>query len=172
MTTSPRRGARPGLRFLMSHPAHFVALGFGAGLSPWGPGSLGTLVAFPLHAMLKPALPGWSYLGALAGFFLAGVALCARTGHDLGVEDHPGMVWDEIVAFLAVLAFTPPGLGWQLGAFALFRYFDIAKPGPVRWAERRFRGGLGVMIDDAVAAFLALLCLTLIKLGLDNYGGM
>lgn len=171
MTTLARR-RRPGLHFLLSHPAHFLALGFGTGLAPRGPGTAGTLLAFPLYWLLAPALDAGPFLLLLTALAVAGVAVCQRTAQDLGVEDPSCVVWDEVVAFLGVLFFTPPGLAWQLAAFALFRFFDIAKPGPVRWAEMRWRGGLGVMADDLVAGLLALVVLALARRALTHWGGI
>ncbi|HEX5477388.1 MAG TPA: phosphatidylglycerophosphatase A, partial [Burkholderiales bacterium] len=107
--------------------------------------------------------PPTATLSAIALLFLVGVWACAVTGRHLGVADHGAMVWDEFVAFLLVLAVVPRELGWQAGAFVLFRLFDIAKPPPIRWIERRFHGGFGVMIDDLLAAGYALLCLSLFK---------
>ncbi len=96
---------------------------------------------------------------AIAAFFVLGVWACGRTGRDLGVPDHGAMNWDEVVAFLAVLLFAPAGGWWTLGAFAAFRFFDMAKPPPIRRVERALAGGLGVMADDAIAAFYTLLVL-------------
>jgi phosphatidylglycerophosphatase A len=99
----------------------------------------------------------------VAALFALGIWACALTGEHLGVHDHGAMVWDEIVAFLLVLAIVPAGLAWQAAAFALFRFFDIVKPAPIRWLERRYRGGFGVMLDDLVAAGYALLVLAVVK---------
>ena len=127
-----RHAPRPGVGFLLAHPAHFIALGFGTGLSPFAPGTVGTLLAFPLYAVLAYWFaPEWVG-AAIAAFFLIGIWACGRTGRDLGVADHGGMNWDEVVAFLGVLVFTPPGLAWQAAAFVAFRFFDIAKPPPIR----------------------------------------
>jgi len=161
---SARFTARPNLRFLLAHPYHFVALGFGAGLAPVAPGTFGTLLALPIFWLLAPRLDPTAFLIVIGFMFLAGVWVCDRTGRDLGVPDHQAMVWDEVVAFLLVLFFTPPSLVWLALAFLLFRLFDVLKPGPIRYIELRFRGGFGVMIDDLVAAFITLICLALIKL--------
>jgi phosphatidylglycerophosphatase A len=155
--------ARPGAGFLLSHPAHFIALGFGTGLSPLAPGTVGTLLAFPLYAVLAGWLSPELLAGAIVGLFAIGVWACGRTGRDLDAADHGGMNWDEIVAFLAVLLFTPPGLVWQALAFVAFRFFDVAKPPPIRHVDRTVKGGLGVMLDDAIAAFYALLVLAAVK---------
>jgi len=154
---------RPGVGFLLSHPAHFVALGFGTGLSPLAPGTVGTALAVPLYAVLAYWLrPEW-VAASIVAFFLAGVWACGRTGRDLGVADHGGMNWDEVVAFLAVLLFTPPALAWQVAAFLAFRFFDVAKPPPIRQLDRTVKGGFGVMLDDVVAAFYTLVLLAVAK---------
>jgi len=154
---------RPTPGFLVRHPAHFIALGFGTGLSPIVPGTFGTLLAFPLYAMLAQAFTPLGVALAIVALFGVGVWACGRTGRDLGVPDHGAMNWDEVVAFLAVLTFTPEGLGWQAGAFVAFRFFDMVKPPPIRHVERSIKGGLGVMVDDVVAAFFTLLVLAIAK---------
>jgi phosphatidylglycerophosphatase A len=154
---------RPTPGFLVRHPAHFIALGFGTGLSPIVPGTFGTLLAFPLYAMLAVALTPLGVALAIVALFGVGVWACGRTGRDLGVPDHGAMNWDEVVAFLAVLVLTPEGLWWQVGAFVAFRFFDMVKPPPIRHLERSVKGGLGVMADDVVAAFYALLLLAIAK---------
>ena len=154
---------RPTPDFLVRHPAHFVALGFGTGLSPIVPGTFGTLLAFPLYAMLAQALSPSGVALAIVGLFGIGVWACGRTGRDLGVPDHGAMTWDEVVAFLAVLVLTPEGLWWQVSAFVVFRFFDMTKPPPIRHLERTVKGGLGVMVDDLVAAFYTLLVLAIAK---------
>ena len=158
-----RDARRPGVGFLLSHPAHFIALGFGTGLSPLAPGTVGTLLAFPFYAVLAYWFaPEW-VAAAIAAFFVIGIWACGRTGRDLGVADHGGMNWDEVVAFLAVLFLTPPALLWQAGAFLLFRLFDVAKPPPIRHIDRAVKGGFGVMLDDVVAAFYTQLVLAAAK---------
>jgi phosphatidylglycerophosphatase A len=154
---------RPTPGFLVRHPAHFIALGFGTGLSPIVPGTFGTLLAFPLYAMLAQALTPPGVALAIVALFGVGVWACGRTGRDLGVPDHGAMNWDEVVAFLAVLVLTPEGLWWQVGAFVAFRFFDMTKPPPIRRVERTIKGGLGVMADDVVAAFYAVLVLAIAK---------
>jgi phosphatidylglycerophosphatase A len=155
--------ARPTLRFMLSHPAHVLALGFGSGLSPVAPGTFGTLWAwaayFALQAWLDTATIGWVILGATA----IGWWACTVTAQHLRVLDPGHIVWDEVVAFWLVLWIVMPA-GWagQLAAFLLFRFFDAVKPGPVAWADSLFhgfgwRGGLGILLDDLVAAFCTLL---------------
>jgi phosphatidylglycerophosphatase A len=154
---------KPGWRFLFSHPAHFLSFGFGAGLFPRSPGTAGTLVAFPLYWYLAPRLSDALFILVLIWAFAIGVWVCDKTGRELGVSDYGGIVWDEIVAFMLVLFFTPAGFFWQLLAFSLFRFFDILKPEPIRHFDKTWHGGLGVMFDDILAAGYALLCLAVIK---------
>ncbi len=155
---------RPGGRFLIAHPAHFVALGFGSGLAPAVPGTFGTLVGFPLYYLLSALLPqAWQMLAIAAALFALGIWACRRTGAALGVPDHGAMVWDEIVAFFAILVFTPPGAGWQALAFVVFRAFDVLKPPPIRWVDRRCKGGFGVMFDDLLAGIYTVLVIAIAK---------
>jgi phosphatidylglycerophosphatase A len=152
---------RPGAAFAFSHPAHVVALGFGAGLAPFAPGTFGTALGWAIGFALGGNA---TYLLAASTIgFVLGVWACQVTGRHMGVEDHGAMVWDEAVAFLLVLAFVPAELAWQAAAFLAFRFFDIAKPPPIRFLERRYGGGFGVMFDDLVAAGYALLMLALVK---------
>ena len=153
---------RPTARLMMSHPAHFISLGFGAGLSPWAPGTMGTLLARALYPLIRTPLSEFVFLALLTSLFVAGVLAAERTGRALGVSDHGGIVWDEMVATWLVLMFTPTTLIWQAVAVALFRFFDIVKPPPVRWADRSFKGGFGVMFDDIVAAGYTLLVLAIL----------
>jgi len=149
---------RPTLRFAVAHPAHWVAMGFGAGLSPWAPGTAGTLLAWFLF-WIAEGLPAELALACIAVFFALGVWVCDITGRHLGIPDHGSMVWDEVVAFLLVLVIVPATFAWQAAAFVVFRFFDIAKPPPIRWFEGRFKGGWGVMVDDVVAAGYTLILL-------------
>ena len=155
---------RPDARFLVSHPAHFIALGFGAGLSPVAPGTAGTLVAFPICWLMLQAMPPLAIAVAAIPLFFVGVWACGRTGRDLGVQDHGSMCWDEIVAFLPLAAFSTASPALQAIAFLLFRLFDIWKPFPIRQVERRVKGGMGVMVDDVLAAFYAALVFAAISL--------
>jgi phosphatidylglycerophosphatase A len=165
MYTPP--GQRPTPKFLLSHPAHFIALGFGSGLSPFAAGTIGTLVAFPLYAVLAKLLGALAIALLCVPLFVLGVWACSRTTRDLGIHDPNGINWDEIVAFMLVLSFTPPGWAWQLFAFFAFRFFDVVKPPPVRQADRRIRGGFGVMFDDILAAGYTLLTLAIVRVVLS-----
>lgn len=148
---------RPNAEFVFSHPAHFVALGFGSGLSPFAPGTVGTLLAFPLYGALADQLDSLQLFLLLCSLYLLGVWACRKTGEDLGIADHTSMNWDEVVAFMLVLMLTPAGLAWQAFAFFAFRAFDVVKPQPIRHFDRTLKGGFGVMFDDIVAAFYTLL---------------
>lgn len=163
MTTSVELLVKPGWRFLFSHPAHLLSFGFGSGLARRAPGTFGTLVAFPIYWFLAPRLSEAMFLLMLIWAFAIGVWVCDITGKALGDSDYGGIVWDEIVAMLLVLFFTPPSWEWWLLAFALFRFFDIVKPPPIRYFDSNWHGGLGVMFDDLLAAGYALLCLAVIK---------
>lgn len=135
---------------------------------PVAPGTLGTLLGLGIFWIAGPRLDPLIYLGGLAALFVIGVWACEVTGRALGAPDHGGMVWDEVVAFLLVLFFTPVHGYWQAFAFLLFRLFDIVKPPPIRYYERAFKGGLGVMVDDIVAAFYALVVLAAARMVLAN----
>jgi phosphatidylglycerophosphatase A len=145
----------PDARFLLAHPAHFIALGFGSGLAPKAPGTFGTLAAIPIYWALALVLPPLAIAFVSIPLFFVGVWACGVTGRDLGVQDHGAMVWDEIVAFLPLAALSSASFALQALAFLLFRLFDIWKPFPIRELEKRVKGGMGVMLDDVVAAFYA-----------------
>jgi phosphatidylglycerophosphatase A len=162
-TTLARALAGPSWRFVASHPAHAIALLAGVGLIRFAPGTFGSLAAFPLHFWASAHLNNFVHLAGIAASFLVGVWATARTSRDLGVADHGGIVWDETVAFLLVLFFTPPDAVWQALAFVLFRVFDIVKPPPIRHFDRTLHGGFGVMFDDLLAAGYSLLCLAALK---------
>jgi phosphatidylglycerophosphatase A len=153
----------PSLKFLFAHPAHFIALGFGTGLSPVAPGTVGTLVALPLAYLLRAFTNDLGYLLAVAVAFAVGVWAAQRTGRDLGVPDHGAIVWDEVAAFLLVLFFVGADPVREGFAFLLFRFFDIVKPPPAKLIDREWHHGFGVMADDIVAAFYALLVLALVQ---------
>lgn len=162
---------RPTFRFMMAHPAHVMALGFGSGLSPVAPGTAGTLWAWLAFVVLQPSMTDTRWAMLIAASIPLGWWACTVTARNMHVLDPGSIVWDEIAAFWLVLwLVTPTGWIGQLLAFVLFRYFDAAKPGPVGWADRLFHGvnpatdpgawrkaGLGIMLDDLVAAACALL---------------
>ena len=148
----------PDLQFLLQHPAHFFGLGFGSGLAPKAPGTFGTLVGLPLFWLIS-VYPLITQLIVITALFLIGIYFCNITGKALGVSDHGGIVWDEIVAMMLVLAFTPNEWQWWLTAFLLFRLFDIWKPFPIRQCDAKLKNGFGVMFDDLLAAIYAILIL-------------
>jgi phosphatidylglycerophosphatase A len=148
--------------FLFSHPAHLVALGFGSGLSPVAPGTVGTLWAWLAFLVLQIWLTPQGMGLLIAVSIPVGWWACTLTARHLGMADPGCVVWDEVAAFWIVLWLAMPMGPWgQAVAFALFRFFDAAKPGPVGWADRLFkgfgwRGGWGILFDDFVAAFCTL----------------
>lgn len=157
---------RPDSRFMLAHPAHMIAQGFGSGLSPIAPGTVGSLFAWLSFNLLTARWPDfftplhWTWI-IVAGFII-GIWACAVTGRNLGVADHGSMVWDEIIAFwIVMLLVTPGSLATQCWAFLWFRFFDMVKPPPIGYFDRRFKGGFGVMFDDIVAAFFTLLVFAL-----------
>jgi phosphatidylglycerophosphatase A len=154
----------PSLRFLFSHPAHLVACGFGSGLSPFAPGTVGTLFAWATFPLLRAWMNDFELLAFLAVCFIGGVLAAHRTGADLGVIDHGSIVWDEIVPFWLVLTFCPAGWLWQTTAFLLFRFFDIVKPQPARYFDEKVKNGLGVMTDDLIAGGYSVLVLAILRL--------
>lgn len=151
----------PGLRFLLGHPAHFIALGFGTGLAPVAPGTFGTLLAIPFAAWLEAVASPGVFIAVIAGLGVLGVWAAERTGRDLGKPDHGAIVWDEVVAFLLVLFFVGDDLVRIAFAFLVFRAFDIVKPPPIRQLDAAMKNGAGVMLDDLVAAGYTLLVLAL-----------
>lgn len=160
--------ARPTAAFMLRHPAHWLALGFGSGLSPKAPGTVGTLWGWLSFLVLSQWLSQTQWAWLIAAALVGGVWACTLTAQHMHVADPGAIVWDEIVAFWIVLWLLTPAPWWaQLAAFVLFRYFDAAKPGPVGWADRRYklrpgdtiswRQGFGILFDDLVAALCTLL---------------
>ena len=136
-----------------------MSLGFGSGLSPYAPGTMGTLVAIPLYLLLSQ-LELMPYLIVVVAGFLIGIYLCDKTSKALGVHDHSGIVWDEIIGYWITMT-AVPALTWQwiVAGFVLFRFFDIVKPWPVKIADKRVPGGFGIMFDDLLAGLYALACM-------------
>ncbi|CAM5195845.1 phosphatidylglycerophosphatase A [Oligella ureolytica] len=151
---------QPSISWILKSPHRFLAFGFGSGLIRPAPGTWGTLLAlllwFPLSLLLQS---DWLMGGFLAGCFLYGIYCSQKACDDLGVDDHGGIVWDEWVAFWLVLFITTPvasGPFWYLSYFVLFRIFDIIKPWPIKYFEKQFQNGFGVMFDDIIAALYVL----------------
>lgn len=158
--------SKPDSRFMLAHPAHMIAQGFGSGLSRVMPGTAGTLLAWLSFNVLSSRWPDvfststWAAIVAVG--FLVGIWACGKTGRDLGISDHGSLVWDEIIAFwLVLLLLAPASPATQLWAFIWFRIFDMLKPPPIGWFDRHIKGGFGVMWDDIVAAFYTLLLFAL-----------
>ena len=147
---------------VFGNPIHFLAFGFGSGLAPVAPGTFGTLVGVPFFLFMV-SLPLWSYLLLILAFFLFGVWICDRSSKLLGVHDHGGIVWDEIVGYLVTMIAAPEGWGWIVIGFILFRIFDIFKPWPIAYLDRHVSGGFGIMIDDILAGVYAMLILQLLN---------
>ena len=156
-----RSAVRPDFYFMRAKASRWIALGFGAGLSPVAPGTVGTLWAWAAFLWIDPWLGDidWALL-ILFGTVL-GIIACRRTGEALGVQDHGAIVWDEVIAFWLVLWVLNGSFSQQVTAFLVFRFFDIVKPPPIRWIDRKVGGGWGVMADDLAAAMMTLLALAL-----------
>ena len=140
---------------LCKHPFHLLSLGLGSGLAPKAPGTFGTLMAVPIYLLLLEPLSDAVYLAALIALTGLGVFLCGQTAKALGVHDHPAIVWDEFAGFWLAAYLLPEGWWWLVAAFVLFRVFDIVKPWPISWLDKRMKGGFGIMIDDIVAGLFA-----------------
>ena len=147
---------------LLRQPVHLLALGFGVGLAPRAPGTAATLLAAIAGWWLMP-LPATVRCALVAALALAGIWICGESARRLGEHDHSAIVWDEIVGFLAVTLVLPPQFAWWAVAFALFRVFDIVKPWPIGYLDRRVGGGIGIMLDDLAAAGFTVACLLLVR---------
>ena len=145
-------------RAILANPIHLLAFGFGAGLSPKAPGTMGTVVAVLIYLVL-PSMPPIIYAGLILLSFIFGIWICGKTTEDLGVHDHGGIVWDEFVGYWVTMFMAPSGLFWVLLGFVLFRLLDIFKPWPIKWADKELAGGLGIMLDDVLAGIMAALCM-------------
>lgn len=165
ISNTPRQIKASG-RFMLAHPAHIIAQGFGSGLSPVMPGTFGTLFAWLSYVVITTRWPEiftpLNWLVIIAAGFVVGVWTCQVTGRHLRAPDHGSMVWDEIIAFWLVLVLVTPASLWsQFAAFVVFRFFDMVKPSPISYFDHHLKGGFGVMWDDIVAAFYTLLVLAL-----------
>ncbi len=145
----------------LKHPVHLLALGFGTGCVPKLPGTAGTLVGVLIYLLLQN-LEVLIYLTIVIVLFAMGIWLCGKTIQKLGAHDHPAIVWDEIVGYLVTMIMAPSGWVWILLGFVIFRLFDIWKPWPIRWADRKVTGGFGVMLDDVIAGLYGLIMLQII----------
>lgn len=146
----------------LGSPTGFLAFGFGSGLSPFAPGTMGTLAAIPFTFVLKSLGPTGFWI-VLILLFLLGIKLCSHASQKLGVHDHGGIVWDEMVGYWLAVAFVPLHWHWLLAAFVLFRFFDIFKPWPIRQLDKKISGGFGIMVDDVVAGLFTMLLLAVFQ---------
>lgn len=141
-------------RTVFTDPVHFIAFGFGAGLSPVAPGTAGTVVAVGLELLMRPlGLP--VRVAIVITVCVVGVWICGESARRLGAHDHPGIVWDEFAGYFLAMLAAPPGWPWVLAGFVLFRFFDVLKPWPIRELDHGIHGGLGIMLDDLVAGLFA-----------------
>tara|TARA_A100000164_G_scaffold381073_1_gene431089 strand:- start:1367 stop:1909 length:543 start_codon:yes stop_codon:yes gene_type:complete len=159
--------------FLISHPSHLIALGFGSGMSKLMPGTVGSLFGWFSFYILSITWPKlfitevWFMIVIFS--FIFGIWICDFTGKEIGVPDHGAIVWDEIVSIWLIMIFIfPSNFSFQFFAFILFRIFDITKPPPIKKIEKLFKGGFGVMFDDLIAAFYSLVTLAIFKIILLN----
>jgi phosphatidylglycerophosphatase A len=148
---------------ILRDPVHLVAFGFGAGLSPYAPGTFGTIVGLPFVLLMAPLGLMAQVALVLAGF-LFGIYVCGASARRLGVHDHAGIVWDEVVGYAITMLAVPAEPLWLLAGFGLFRFFDIVKPWPIREADHSLKGGLGIMLDDVLAGIFAGAILYLVNL--------
>jgi phosphatidylglycerophosphatase A len=148
----------PTFKQLLTNSNHFFAFGFGSGLAPKAPGTFGTLAAIPVYLLIQDL--SWPiYVSWLVVTFALGVYWCDRSSKQLGVHDHGGIVWDEFVGYWITMFLAPKSWLWVLIGFLLFRFFDIIKPWPINWLDRKVSGGFGIMIDDVLAGVYAFVVL-------------
>jgi phosphatidylglycerophosphatase A len=142
---------------------HFLAFGFGSGLSPVAPGTMGTLAAIPIYIIMAAFLPQWLYIVLIIAFLIWGIEICNRVSTDLQTHDFSGIVWDEIVGYFITMMFLP--LSWELIilGFVFFRFFDILKPWPINWLDNNVSGGVGIMLDDVLAGLFSWAVLMLLS---------
>jgi len=150
------------LKEVFQDPRDILAFGFGSGLAPVAPGTFGTVAAIPVYIICSLFHPK-VYLVLTIIAFLLGIYVCGRASKALGVDDHPSIVWDEITGYLLTMFLVPFHWVWILTGFALFRLFDIWKPHPIKWVESRVGGGLGIMLDDVIAAVPAFFILQILS---------
>jgi len=151
----------PSAKTIFSDPIHFLAFGFGSGLSPIAPGTVGTLAVIPLYLLMQPL--SLLYYGILVVLIsIVGIWICGESSKRLGVHDHKGIVWDEFAGFLITMFAVPFAWQWIIIGFLLFRLFDIWKPWPIRPIDQHLGGGLGIMLDDVLAGIFAAIILQIL----------
>jgi phosphatidylglycerophosphatase A len=162
MNESPESKEKNLARAVLTDPVHFLAFGFGTGLAPFAPGTFGSIPGVVLF-WLTLDLGLYVQLGVAAALALSGIWICGESARRIGIHDHGGIVWDEITGMYITLLAAPFSVtGWLL-AFALFRLMDIVKPWPIRDLDHRLGGGVGIMLDDLVAALYAFVPLGLYR---------
>ncbi|WP_100656336.1 phosphatidylglycerophosphatase A [Alteromonas flava] len=142
----------------LRNPVHFLALGFGSGLIPFMPGTMGSLAALPLLGLLALVGMEWTLICAVLAS-ISGIWLCGKTAQDMGMHDHGSIVWDEVAGMLVAFLFIPITPLTLIAGFVLFRIFDILKPWPINFLDKHLHGGLGIMLDDIVAGLMTCACL-------------
>lgn len=163
--SNEKRTSGPKQKLRLTNPVHLLAVGFGSGLSPIVPGTMGSLAAIPFWWFLLQGLSIGPYIAILLIASVAGIYLCQKTADDMGVHDHGSIVWDEFVGmWIVLLAIPVHNWQWILTAFVIFRVLDMWKPWPIRWFDRHVHGGFGIMIDDIIAGIIAALFVILIAL--------
>ncbi|TKF31929.1 phosphatidylglycerophosphatase A [Enterovibrio norvegicus] len=151
--------SNPISKIRLSNPIHLLATGFGSGLSPWVPGTMGTLAAVPFYLLMASLSPTLLIVAIVLGSAV-GIYLCERTSSDMGVHDHGSIVWDEFIGFWITMLLVPV-TDWQtvLAGFVIFRFFDMVKPWPISWLDKQVHGGVGIMLDDIVAGLMSMVVL-------------
>ncbi len=157
----------PSFSYLLRHPIELLAFGFGSGLAPKAPGTFGTLAAVPFYIGLAH-LSQPIYAAAILISFVVGIYLCGVAAKAQHCHDHPGIVWDEFVGYWITMFAAPIGWSWIIAGFVLFRIFDILKPWPISWCDKKVHGGFGIMIDDVIAGIFAAACLQIAALVIRN----
>ncbi|MDR3476926.1 MAG: phosphatidylglycerophosphatase A [Gammaproteobacteria bacterium] len=141
-----------------TNPLHFVAFGFGTGTIPFAPGTFGTLIAIPFYLAMQ-SLSATSYFAILLLVIAASIWICHKVTEEIGIEDHQGMCLDEVVGYLVTMFCAPHGWKWIWIGFLLFRIFDILKPWPIRYIDRKMTGGVGIILDDVLAGVMSCIIL-------------
>ena len=167
-TYACRKIAQPLPEAIWHQPLYFIDFGFGSGAMPLAPGTFGTLMAIPFYMVLQ-ALPLAAYLIFVIIFCIFSIWICDRVSRDIGIHDHPGMCIDEFAGFFVTMIDAPPGFTWIILGFVLFRLFDIWKPWPIFFIDKKIHGGIGIVLDDIVAGIFSMVGIQLIKILVANF---